>query len=163
MHDEGRAVTIKVVTPGDGEVIDIGPIRNRILEDGTATGRRLGVVHITLRPDSPGPPQHLHREHDETFYVLTGTVRFTTGDDQVDLAPGSMLTAAIGVPHTFANPDPDEEATMLCTVTPDRYISYFRELGRAVSATGRLEPAQILEIMGRYATEPYRPPSPPSP
>jgi mannose-6-phosphate isomerase-like protein (cupin superfamily) len=152
-------VTIKVVTPADGEVITMGPIRTRILEDGTATGERLGLVEITLRPASPGPPQHIHREHDETFFVLSGTVRFTTGEEHVDLSPGSLLTAPIGVPHTFANPDPDQEATMLCTVTPDRYISYFRELGEATKDQGRLAPAQILDIMSRYATEPYRPPA----
>ena len=46
---------------------------------------------------------------------------------------------------------------MLCTVTPDLYIGYFRELG-AAARSGPLEPAAILEIMSRYATEPYRQP-----
>ena len=58
----------------------------------------------------------------------------------------------------IVTPADGEVITMLCTVTPDRYISYFRELGEATKATGKLEPAQIIEIMGRYATEPYRPP-----
>ncbi|MDQ6837188.1 MAG: cupin domain-containing protein [Actinomycetota bacterium] len=148
-------MTIKLVTPRDGEVIDVGPIRTRILEDGSATGGRLGMVEVTLQPASAGPPQHVHRQHDETFFVLSGTVRFTSGEDHVDLTPGSLLTAAIGVPHTFANPDPDRAALILCTLTPDRYISYFRELGQASQATGRLERSEVLEIMSRYATEPY--------
>ncbi|MDQ6784857.1 MAG: cupin domain-containing protein [Actinomycetota bacterium] len=152
-------MTIKIVKPEDGEVINLGAIRTRILEDGTATGKRLGLVEITLKPGGLGPPQHIHRQHDETFFVLSGTVRFTSGEDHVDLSAGSLLTTPIGVPHTFANADAEVEAAMLCTVTPDLYIDYFRELAEAAKATGTLEPAAIVEIMSRYATEPYRAPS----
>jgi mannose-6-phosphate isomerase-like protein (cupin superfamily) len=151
-------VTIRLVSLADGEVVNIGPIRTRILEDGGDTGHRLGVVEVSLQPGTAGPPQHIHREHDETFFVVSGTVHFTSGEEHIDVSPGSLLTVPIGVPHTFANPDPGESAVMLCTVSPDRYISYFRDLAAAAKETGRLEPAAILEIMSRYATEPYQRP-----
>ena len=129
----------------------------RVLDDGTSTAGRLGVVALDLPPGWGGPPQHVHREHDETFYVLQGTVRFTSGTDTLLATPGQLVTAPIGDPHTFANADTDAPASLVCSVTPERYLDYFRELASlAASATGPLDPAQVLEVMSRYATEPYR-------
>ncbi|MFD1531309.1 cupin domain-containing protein [Pseudonocardia aurantiaca] len=147
---------VVLVGPGGGEVVMDGPIRIRILEDGTNTGHRIGITENVLAPSITGPPQHIHREHVETFFVLSGTVRFTSGAEHADVTGGGLLTVPIGVPHTFANPDADEPATFLCTVTPDRYIDYFRELGALRPGPDGLDPAGILAIMSRYATEPYR-------
>jgi quercetin dioxygenase-like cupin family protein len=129
----------------------------RVLEDGTAVNGRIGVVECSLAPGWPGPPQHIHRAHDETFYVVTGTVRFTSGTDTLLAPAGSLVTAPIGEPHTFANADDDEPALLLCTVTPEKYIGYFRELaGLRPGSDGVLDPAQVLAVMQRYATDPYR-------
>jgi mannose-6-phosphate isomerase-like protein (cupin superfamily) len=147
---------VVLVAPSDGEVIMSGPISIRILEDGTNTGHRIGITENVLAPTTSGPPQHIHREHDETFFVVSGTVRFTSGTEHADVTAGSLLTVPIGVPHSFANPDADEPATFLCTVTPDRYISYFRELGALRPGPNGLDPAVVLDVMSRYATEPYR-------
>jgi quercetin dioxygenase-like cupin family protein len=149
-------MTVSVVTAEQGDSFTMGPLRVRILEDGSGTDSRLGVVEVTIAAGASGPPQHFHREHDETFFVVSGVVRFTSGADDIDVLPGGLLTAPIGVPHTFGNPDGDQPAVMVCTVTPDLYVNYFRELG-AAARSGPLEPTAILEIMSRYATEPYRP------
>ena len=126
-----------------------------VLDDGACTDGRSGMVKCELVPGWGGPPQHVHREHDETFYVLSGLVRFTSGSDSLVAEPGRLVTAPIGSPHTFANATDDEPAQLLCTITPERYIGYFREL--AASGLERLDPADVLTIMSRYATEPYRP------
>jgi hypothetical protein len=88
-----------------------------------------------------------------------GPVRFRILDDGLDLlAPeGSLVTAPIGQPHTFGNADPEAPASLLCTVVPERYLGYFRDLqGLRPGPDGVLDPAEVLEIMARYATEPYR-------
>jgi mannose-6-phosphate isomerase-like protein (cupin superfamily) len=130
----------------------------RVLDDGGPTAGRIGVVECGLVPGWGGPPQHVHREHDETFYVLTGNVRFTSGTDAYVASAGTLVTVPIGDPHTFANADPDVPASLLCTVTPERYIGYFRELSALPTDTdGRLDPNEILALMARYATDPFRP------
>jgi hypothetical protein len=43
------------------EVIQLGPIRLDVLEDGRNTDQRLGAVYVTLPPGIPGPPQHWHQ------------------------------------------------------------------------------------------------------
>ncbi len=150
-------MTVRLTAPGSGESFQAGPVGFRVLEDGTAVNGRIGVVECSLAPGWPGPPQHIHRAHDETFYVVTGTVRFTSGTDTLLAPAGSLVTAPIGEPHTFANADDDEPALLLCTVTPEKYIGYFRELaGLRPGSDGVLDPAQVLAVMQRYATDPYR-------
>jgi mannose-6-phosphate isomerase-like protein (cupin superfamily) len=151
-------VTVTLTAPGHGEAFPAGPVRFRILQDGTSIDRRFGVAECVLPPGWAGPPQHVHRAHDETFYVMTGTVRFTSGTDELTAAAGSLVTAPIGDPHTFGNPDPDAQASLLCTVTPERYLGYFRELAQLrPGPDGMLVPAEVLQIMARYDTDPYRP------
>src|SRR2546430_2386561 len=70
---------VSIVVPDGGEIIELGPARMRILEDGRTTAHRLGIGEITLAPHSAGPPQHRHAQHDEGFYVVSGTGRFTVG------------------------------------------------------------------------------------
>src|SRR5271169_5786783 len=108
---------VSVLGPGEGELIQLGPTRMRILEDGQTTGHRLGVGEITLAPHTAGPPQHRHAQHDEGFYVVSGTARFTVGDTTYDAGAGTFVMVPPGAPHTFANPA-DEIAVLLNTFTP---------------------------------------------
>ncbi|WP_223771045.1 cupin domain-containing protein [Streptomyces huiliensis] len=68
--------------------------------DGSRTGKRLGIAELWLAPGFSGPPQHLHRKHEETFFVLSGTVDFTSGHDTHRVGPGQLVTAPIGTPPT---------------------------------------------------------------
>ncbi|SFF58103.1 Cupin domain protein [Actinacidiphila alni] len=144
---------VSVVGPEGGETIQLGPTRMRILEDGSTTGHRLGIGEITIAPHTEGPPQHRHAEHDEGFYVVSGTVHFTVGDTVHEAPAGSLAMIPPGAPHTFANHG-DTPAVILNTFTPDLYVQYFRDL-RAMIAAGRpLTPESTVAVMSRYATEP---------
>jgi mannose-6-phosphate isomerase-like protein (cupin superfamily) len=142
-----------IVGPADGELVLSGPTQMRILEDGSHTAHRLGLGEITIAPHTDGPPQHRHTEHDEGFYVVSGTVRFTSGETSSDATPGTLVMVPPGAPHTFANPG-DEPAVVLNTFTPDQYVQYFRDV-RDLLATG--QPASgpaLAAVMARYATVP---------
>jgi quercetin dioxygenase-like cupin family protein len=149
-------MSIAVVHPGEGDLLSAGPIRLRILEAGDRTWHRLGIVEVTLAPHTPGPPEHVHREHDETFYVISGRPSFTSGKDAFTARAGELIVAGAGTPHTFANPG-DETAVLYCTVTPNRYIDYFRELDRLLKGSDGLDPKVVAGIMARYATEVVQP------
>jgi quercetin dioxygenase-like cupin family protein len=142
-----------IVGPQDGELALSGPTRLRILEDGSHTAHRLGLAEITIAPHTDGPPQHRHAQHDEGFYVLAGSVRFTVGDQSHDVPAGSLVMVPPGAPHTFANVG-DEPAVMLNTFTPDLYVQYFRDLRDMIAAGQPLSPAVITDVMARYATTP---------
>ena len=148
---------IHVVQPGEGEVAGSGPIRVRIVEDGSHTEHRLGLVESTVPPGPMQPPPHVHRQHDEVFILTAGKLRFVSGSEAVDVDAGSIVVVPTGVSHTFSNPF-DAPATFLTTFTPDLYVQYFRDLGQLpADERGLLAPADIGRTMARYATDVVHP------
>ncbi|MEK2492064.1 cupin domain-containing protein [Kitasatospora purpeofusca] len=154
-----NAPAVSVVGPGEGETVLLGTTRMRILEDGGTTGHRLGIAESVIAPHTPGPPQHRHAGHDEGFYIVSGSVRFTVGDEEHDAVAGTLVVVPPGAPHTFANVR-DEPAVMLSTFTPDPYVRYFRELRDLHAGSGAVTPEAQLRLMRRYATEPAGTPAP---
>jgi mannose-6-phosphate isomerase-like protein (cupin superfamily) len=144
--------SINLVAAGTAEIIRVGPIEMRVLEDGSRTDNRIGAVEITAPPRTPGPPRHAHHMHDETFLVIRGAVRFTIGDETRDAHEGDYVVVPIDAPHTFANPF-DVPAAFFNSFTPAYYVNYFRELEK-LAAGGRPSTEQIAAVMARYATTP---------
>jgi len=141
-----------IVRPDGGDVIRLGPVTMRIIEDGSTTGHRLGLGEITVAPRTSGPPQHRHARHDEGFYVVSGTARFTVGAKTYDAPAGTLAMIPPGAPHTFANPG-DEPLVLLNTFTPDLYVQYFRDLRQMIAGAGAPTPEATAPVMSRYATE----------
>ena len=57
----------------------------------------------------PGPPRwiaplHLHRNDDEAWHVLEGTLCVRVGKDIVEAYAGSAILVPRGTPHTYWNP-----------------------------------------------------------
>ena len=84
---------------------------------------------------------------------MSGTARFTVGQQDVEAAPGTLVMVPTGAPHTFANPG-DEPVVLLNTFTPDLYVQYFRDLRDLIAAGGPPTPAAAAAVMSRYATTP---------
>jgi quercetin dioxygenase-like cupin family protein len=143
---------VSIVRPDGGEIALEGPIRLRILEDGSTTEHRLGVAEIAIAPHTAGPPQHRHGRHDESFYVVAGTATFTVGAETYEAPAGTLVMIPPGAPHTFANAS-DEPVTLLNTFTPGLYVQYFRDI-RDMAASGPPTADQLIPLMARYATEP---------
>ena len=141
-----------ITGPDGGEAVHLGPITMRILEDGSTTGHRLGIGEITVAPHTEGPPQHRHTRHDEGFYVVSGTARFTVGTSVYDAPAGTLAMIPPGAPHTFANPT-GEPLVLLNTFTPDLYVQYFRDLRQVIEQGGTLTPEATGRVMAQYATE----------
>ena len=144
--------TTNLVAAGTAEIIRVGGITMRVLEDGSRTDNRIGAFEITVPPRTVGPPRHAHHMHDETFLVISGAVRFTVGDEGRDAFQGDYVVVPIDAPHTFANPF-DEPAVFFNSFTPAFYVNYFRELEQLL-AGGPPSREQITAVMARYATIP---------
>jgi len=147
-------VPVSFVPAKAGEIIKLGPITCRVLEDGSRTDNRIGVAEFTLPPRSMGPPAHWHEMHDEMFLTTKGTVRFhIPNKPDVDAATGDFLSVPVRAPHTFSNPF-DEEAVFFNTYTPAFYINYFKLLGSMIEEGGQMTPERNLKAMANYATLP---------
>ena len=123
-----------------------------IKEDGSRTRGELTVVEIELPANSAAPPQHLHRKHEETWYVLDGELEFTIGDESVRLGPGAWVLVPIGVPHTFRSSG-DQPARFLSTMTPGFYLEYFQELASRIGELSAAGEAPTPELLGRLGAE----------
>jgi|SRR5215813_2368841 len=145
-------MAIEVVDRSGGERLSDGPVTLRILEDGSHTGHRIGVVEGTLPPRTGGPPEHVHRQHDETFFVVSGSPTFTSGGNTITAQPRTLVAVPAGTPHTFANPG-EQPAVILATFTPALFVGYFREIANLRPGPTGLDLDEVAEAMARYATE----------
>jgi mannose-6-phosphate isomerase-like protein (cupin superfamily) len=144
--------SISIVLPGEGETVNLGTTTMRILEDGRTTDERIGITVATLAPHTDGPPQHRHGRHDEGFYVISGTARFTSGNTRYDAPAGTLVMIPPGVPHTFENPG-DVPMVMLSTFSPSFYVQYFRDMAAMIASGRAVTPDSVGEIMAHYTTE----------
>ena len=60
---------------------------------------------------------HAHEGSDKIYYVLSGTGRFTVGDEEEDLEAGHAVIARAGVPHGVRN-EARENLVLLVTMAP---------------------------------------------
>jgi mannose-6-phosphate isomerase-like protein (cupin superfamily) len=67
----------------------------------------------------PGQSQkvHAHEGSDKIYYVLSGTGRFTVGDEEEDLGEGHAVIARAGAPHGVRN-ETQENLVLLVTMAP---------------------------------------------
>jgi quercetin dioxygenase-like cupin family protein len=54
-----------------------------------------------LAPSGDSPPLHIHRNEDEVFQVLDGTLKINRGGEEIRAAAGDFLIVPKGTPHTY--------------------------------------------------------------
>ena len=140
-----------IVLPGEGRVIELGPLRLTVKESGERTRGTLALVELSAVGAFHSPPAHIHREHEEGFYVLEGELELTAGTETIRAKAGTFVMVPIGVAHTFGNPS-GEPVRFLSTFSPDHYVRYFEDVA-PLFAAGAPDPKAVGAIMARYATE----------
>ncbi|KAH7356833.1 RmlC-like cupin domain-containing protein [Rhexocercosporidium sp. MPI-PUGE-AT-0058] len=154
-------VPINFVAAEMGEIIPLGKLTLRVMEDGSRTDNRISVMELTIPPHTPGPPAHWHEMHDETFLVTKGTVRFTVPSapglegKAIDAKAGDYVVVPTRAPHTFSN-ETDEEAKFVNTFTPAFYIHYFKLLSTLMANGETMTPEVNEQAMAYYATIPVQ-------
>ena len=93
------------VGPEEGKALP-NPIGGRMVvkvRDGD-TGGSFSVHDNVIPAGSPGPLPHLHRDHEETFYVLEGELTVRVGERRITAPVGSFVVIPRGVVHRPSNP-----------------------------------------------------------
>ncbi len=129
---------------GEGQPLSIFGL---VKASSAETGGTLEVFELTGRQ---GPPPHIHRDHDECFYIVKGQLTFVLGDEQVDALEGSVVFIPRGTRHGFK---PSEGARALVFVIPGGLEGFFRELGEGILAH-RSEADLRDALAGKYDSEP---------
>ena len=136
----------KVVEPGEGELLDLGPSRSTVksgVDDGMGS---LAVLESTVAPGFPGPVRHVHERMVDSFYVREGTLTLHLDAEIVEAGARGFVLVPPGNAHTFSNPG-DEPVSLLNFMAPAGVERYLREVA---AFPGPLDPAKMAEIASKY-------------
>jgi mannose-6-phosphate isomerase-like protein (cupin superfamily) len=59
-------------------------------------------------------PLHVHRGDDEAWYVLSGTLGFRLGDDEIEASPASAYSLGVAFPTRSGTPGKARLSTSSC-------------------------------------------------
>jgi quercetin dioxygenase-like cupin family protein len=114
-------------------VVNVAGSRYVVLATAPETNNDYSAFQI-LVPPGAGTPLHSHANEEEVFYVVRGKLRFQTGDSIDEYGAGSLVHAAINVPHLFANIG-TEEAVVIVLARPAGIEKFFLEVGTKIGPT----------------------------
>src|SRR3954452_23380179 len=108
MPNKRRRCTMSTPTPtvpiarhaGEGEALWFLGSLVTIKASGEDTGGRMAVVEH-LSPRGSGSPLHVHRNEDESFYVLEGELTMWVDGETILAREGSFVYGPRDVPHTY--------------------------------------------------------------
>jgi len=154
-----------VVTRDASEGRTIGIVGDiyRFLATGEETDGRYAMIEATVLPGG-GPPPHIHRREDETFYVVEGEITMQIGDERRVAKSGTFVHMPIGNLHSFTN-NTDTPAKLLISFVPAGLEKMFVEVGKELrdgempDEVSPQEMEKILDAADRYGIE-YKLPSP---
>jgi quercetin dioxygenase-like cupin family protein len=113
------------------------------------------VVEVDAAPNV-GPPPHIHRDADESFYVLEGTFDFMLGDEAFSAGPGSFVHLPKGIVHVH-KAGGGAAAKALVIQSPAGVERFVEELGVAIVDASTLpeprEPERIVGVARRHGIE----------
>ena len=103
---------------------------------------RVSVVEHFM-PYGMSPPLHVHRNEDEVFHILEGSMRLVVDGEESIAHAGQTVMAPKGVPHSFRVESP-EGARCLTITSGGDLERLIRENGEPADGTG-LPPDNGLE------------------
>jgi mannose-6-phosphate isomerase-like protein (cupin superfamily) len=117
------------------------------LATGAATGGLFGLYRWNFSGPVSGPDPHFHRTISESFYVLSGTVKFYDGTAWVDGHPGDFVHVPPGGVHGFRN-ESGQPASMLLHFAPgaprEPYFETLKAVGEGLTMTAEERDAFML-------------------
>ncbi len=112
---------------------------------GSDTGGACTVAELTAGPEI-GPPPHIHRNNDETFYVLEGTFDFSLAGQAFSAGAGAFVYLPKGVVHTHSAGG-GKPARALVVQTPAGVERFIEEAGKpATDPSVRPAPPEMSEL-----------------
>jgi quercetin dioxygenase-like cupin family protein len=118
------------------------------------TAGAYSVYDNTIPPGSPGPRPHIHRQHEETFYVLEGELTVRVGSRKIVAPAGSFVVVPRGVVHQPSNPgmQPTRVLLLFSPAGMDRFFEEAAEERMPLAAVP--EDSVVLERVEAF-TEKY--------
>lgn len=140
-----------VVGPADGGVIrPIGHDVTRIKANGTQTGGNFALLEQSVPPGA-GPPRHVHRREEESFYILEGEFGFEVGGREFVAGAGTFVLGPRDVPHRFWNAG-KTDGRFLLIISPAGLEPFFEEYSRVLAETPN-DQVRKAAVAAKYGIE----------
>ena len=120
---DSRAPSIKYQPRSKRYYFDVGI--GSVCLSGENTGERYCLLEVSLAPEM-GVPRHTHTREDETYYVLSGELEVTVGDEVFILREGDTLIAPRDIPHQLRNSGNTENHYLL-VFSPSGFEGFLKE------------------------------------
>jgi quercetin dioxygenase-like cupin family protein len=121
------------------------------------TGGQMTIIEIT-EPPGYEAPLHVHRNEDESFWILDGDATFEVGDTKIEAHAGDYAYGPRDVPHRFTVGAAG--CRMLFILTPGGFEDLVREMGEPAPSRTVPPPTDqppdmeaVAAIAGRYGCE----------
>ena len=122
--------------------------RYRFLVTGEETGGAYFAMEAIVEPGG-GPPPHIHRNEDETFYIVEGSCDIRFGDEVFAAGAGDFINVPRGHVHCFHNSG-DTPMRMILTFTPAEMQKFFEETLELALDPTQPPPDNLDEVAARY-------------
>jgi quercetin dioxygenase-like cupin family protein len=131
---------------------------------GEDTGGAFALSELTAHTEF-APPPHVHRNEDESYYVLEGEFEFMDESRTFTAGPGSLVYLPKGRLHVHRNAG-DTPARALVLVVPAGVEGFVQEAGEPATDLSSVPPVpdmpdlgRIVETAQRYGIEVPPPPA----
>ena len=112
---------------------------------GADTGGAFSVAEVNAGPEL-GPPPHIHRDCDESFYILEGTFDFSLAGRAFPAGGGEFVHLPKGVVHTH-RAGGGASARALVIQSPAGVERFIEEAGKpATDLSARPAPPELSEL-----------------
>jgi mannose-6-phosphate isomerase-like protein (cupin superfamily) len=122
-----------------------------VVEHATASGCGPVVLEMTL-PVGAAPPAHVHREYDDSFYVVEGEMVVVMGGRRERIGAGAWVSTRRGMRHAFRVVG-DAPARILAVHETSSFVDLVHELGEP-APTDELPPPgrspQAVEVLPAF-------------
>ena len=116
---------------------------------GEETNNAFTVLEVSAGPEL-GPPPHIHRHSDESFYILEGSFDFSLADQSFSAGAGSFVHLPKGVLHSH-RAGGGAAAKALVIQSPSGVEQFVMEAGRPATMPlvrpGPPEPAEVGRVL----------------
>jgi len=112
---------------------------------GAETAGAFSIAEVDAGPEL-GPPPHIHREADESFYILEGTFDFMLAGRTFSAGPGAFVHLPKGIVHTH-RAGGGASARAIVVQAPAGVERFIEEAGKAATAASpRPGPPSMPEL-----------------
>src|SRR5262249_57321329 len=121
----------------------------RVLLTTETTGGAISVLMAWHKPGE-GPPDHVHFNQEEVFFVLEGSYELTVGGETKTVGPGTIVFIPRNVVHRFKNVG-GTTACMLDWSLPGGQDDYFEAVSELAAGDG-FTGERVMEISKEFDT-----------